>query len=424
MNIKKLNSVPLKAYLDMVEETEPPVLMHIWSCIAAASAAAARHVWFDMNIEHIYPNQFILLVGPPGCRKNTAINLSHSLLEETNIRYAPDDTGGQRQGLLTALINEQDTADKMMEQLDDFEMYGDKPLEINLDENEPLTVDSHVLHIKASEFGSFMGQNNMDLARFLVKMWDGDDYVYMLKTSTASVRKPLVSMIGGTTPTDISLIMPQEAMGQGFMSRIILVHASAKHQHVARPRKMPEQARRRFVEIFRWISQTANGPMEEEFAAQQRLDLLYHKKIDIRDTRFLHYLERRHTHVIKLATTLALLRRSMRIMESDIEDADYILSQTELGMPDALGQYGLSPESVARQKMLDFLQSSKTPVAKNILWTVMVRDMKLSDFNTAINTFVNSGQIIETKVPGLGICYSLKSQFDDHSVRELLALDN
>lgn len=421
----KFNNPALNRYLELVEETEPPRIMHVWSCISAAGAAAARHLWFDLNIQHIYPNQFIFLVGPPGCRKNTAINLATGLLENTDVRYAPDDTGGQRQGLLTALINEESSEAAFERQAEEFGIFDtDKPaIRLDFDPNSPITQDAHVLYIKAAEIGTFLGQNNMDLTRFLIKMWDGDDYVYMLKSSVAEVKKPLVSLIGGTTPTDLSLILPPEAMGQGFMSRVILVYAPKKYQHIARPRTPDKQLRKRFVDTFTWISHKAAGGMEETQEAKRALNDAYYKSTRIVDTRFIHYLERRHTHLIKLTTCLALLRQSMRIDENDVEDALSLLATTERTMPDALGQYGLSAESVARQRMLDFLRSVAQPVSKQTLWSMMIRDMKMVDFNAALAHFVNSGQLEETHIPRLGPCYLYKEKLDINSVRELIAGD-
>lgn len=419
----KFHNSALNRYLELVEETEPPRIMHVWACISAAGAAAARHVWFDLHIGNIYPNQFIFLVGPPGCRKNTAISLATGLLEQTDVRYAPDDTGGQRQGLLAALINEESSEAAFERTADDFGLFGDKPVEVNLAPDQPITVDAHCLYIKAPEIGTFLGQNNLDLARFLIKMWDGDDYVYMLKTSVSEVRKPLCSLIGGTTPTDLSIILPAEAMGQGFMSRVVLVYAPKKYQQIARPRMPDAGLRKRFVETYRWISKTAAGKMEESREAHTALNHAYYNRKSIVDTRFIHYIERRHTHLIKLATCLALLRRSMRISEEDVEDAVDLLEQTERTMPEALGQYGLSPESIARQRMLDFLRTTAQPVSKQVLWTLMIRDMKMVDFNAALAHFVHSGQLIESDVPRLGKCYAYKEKLNLASVRELIAGD-
>ena len=424
MDYKKIQNGTVRLYLELVEDTEPPRLMHIWSCIASASAAMGRHTWYDLGIEPIYGNMYILLVGPPGCRKNTAINLADKLLGETNVRYSPDDTGGQRQGLLTALINQTEKStpmEDMMQQQEDI-LSGKVP--IDLTPGAPATVDMHTLHIKASEFGSFMGQNNMELARFLVKMWDGDDYHYMLKNSSQRVTNPLLSMIGGTTPTDIALILPQEAMGQGFMSRVILCFASKKYQHISRPRPLPETQKQWFKDRFKWIWYEAHGQIKENRPAQLALDSLYQNRIRIDDTRFLHYLERRHTHLIKTSMALAVLRKSMVITETDVNDAHFILTETELTMPDALGHYGLSAESVARQRMIEFLRASAGPVPRQALWAMMIRDMKLIDFEAALVTFANSNQISETIVKGIGRCYSIREdRLEEQSIRNLLAAD-
>lgn len=431
MNPAKFNNIAIREYLRLMEETESPRMMHVWSCLSCASAAMGRRIWYDLDIAPIYGNTYILLVGPPGCRKSTAINLATSLLKNTKVNYAPDDTGGQRQGLLAAMLREETPSEE--EGIESFAKQMEELLteEITLDEKKPITPDANVMYIKAGEFGGFMGENRMDLARFMVKMYDGDDYTYTLKNSHLAVREPLLSMIGGTTPTDISLILPPEAIGQGFMSRIILVFAPGKYQRISRPRALDPGRRQVFEDAFTWIGKQT-GQLKETREAQLLIDKLYHNKVEIRDHRFVHYLERRHTHLIKLVMAMCVLRRSLEITPEDVADAQYLLTETEKNMPDALGQYGLSPLSLARQKLVEFLQHARTPVPKRVLWQIMSRDMKGHDFEITLSDLLNAGQITLATVRGIGHCYLAKkpildeaqTPLSDDQVRELLSQDS
>lgn len=387
----------LQAYLEYVRQTEPPLLMHVWSAIGAVAACMGRHVSLPVGVGNLFANNYILLVGPPGTRKSTAIKFATRLVQNaTDVRFAPDDTGGQRQGLLTALVETEDLeAEAERLNLDtaltNVDQIRDIPIVVN-------GVDRHVMCVNASEFGSFMGQNNMDMVRFMIRMWDGDDYTYQLRQSSVVIKEPLLTLLGGTTPTDMSMLLPAEAIGQGFMSRIILVFARNKERKIARPKLNMECVP--FIEdTFKWLHEKMHGEMQESAEAETLLDSLYLRPTAINDNRFIYYAERRHTHLIKLAMALAAARRSYRIDTTDVEQAEMLLSSTEVGMPEALGEYGLSPLAVARQRMIDFVTYAGQPVHEQILWAVMQRDMKLSDFKTTLAGLVHANKIQSIPTP-------------------------
>jgi hypothetical protein len=387
--------------------------MHLWSAITAASACLARHAWLDFGIGQMYANKYVLLVGPPGTRKNHAIKFAINLVHEaTQVRLAPDDTSGQRQGLITAIegTREDDKNHDALARVDIddalslTEALSTHHMELN-------NVDRHSMLAVATEFGSFMGQNNLDLTRFLNKLWDGEDYNYQLKKEQAVLKEPLLTLIGGTTPTDISLILPAEAMGQGFMSRIILVFGAKKEKHVPRPNL--DTSQEKFLkDTYGWLFDECHGAFHEDKSAQELLDYLYPRPVGISDNRFMYYSERRHTHLLKLCLILAATDRRKIINHEDVEQAQYILELTERLMPDALGEYGLSPLATARQKMLEFIQHAGQPVPDKLLWTVMRNDMKLIDYKNSITAMLNAKKIVlvDTK---LGQAYVYNDQLQE-----------
>ena len=165
-----MHNETIKKYLKLVEKTEPPVLHHIWSLVSMMSANLGRRCWFEFGSTPIYPNQYILLVGDPGVRKSTAMSLAKKMIKgNRSIRIAPDDTGGQRQGLIMAMIGQEDSMESMLEGLTDCEfsdLAEDSSSAINLD--SPVSPeDRHTMYVFASEFASFIGQSCYELVTFL-----------------------------------------------------------------------------------------------------------------------------------------------------------------------------------------------------------------------------------------------------------------
>ena len=262
----------LNVYLAYVEETESPRIAHIWSALTSVAACLGRRVQLPCDIGDTYANMYTVLVGPPSIKKSTAMKIAAKLVKQsTDVRFAPDDTGGQRQGLAAAMQGteikeEMDFAQSFdsvassagLMQLGDGVQTNDgleKLLNMAVDIR-----DRHTMFATASELNSFIGHNNFDMLTFLIKVWDGDDFEYRLKTSEMILKEPLLTLIGCTTPTNIAEAMPQAAMGQGFMSRVILVHADKRYKRVRKPKlnmELEPVLKRTFSTIFN----TFNGNM-------------------------------------------------------------------------------------------------------------------------------------------------------------------
>ncbi|KKK87178.1 hypothetical protein LCGC14_2755840 [marine sediment metagenome] len=77
-------------YLDFVENTEPSLLYKEWTAISVVAAALQRKCYLPWGHLTFYPNMYIVLVGPPGSRKNTAMDTGHNFLRDANIKLAAD----------------------------------------------------------------------------------------------------------------------------------------------------------------------------------------------------------------------------------------------------------------------------------------------------------------------------------------------
>lgn len=392
MELKVTNEF-LRTYLEYVEDTESPRLYHIWSAISGVGASLGRRVHFPFGTGPIFANEYILLVGPPATRKSTAINLAGNIVRRaTNVRIAPEDTAGKRQGLIAAMEDKSDeerTAEEI-EFADTATFLEDiAKHQISID-----IVDKHTLYALASEFSIFIGQNSLEMINFLTKVYDGEDYIYKLKTQTSILKDPLTSILGGTTPTSIADAFPNEAIGQGLMSRIILVFGDRKYKRVPRPRQMDKKTGDWIKETYSWIYHNLRGEFQETNLAAQAIDSLYDYEIDIQDPRFVYYCDRRQMHHIKLCMTLAAARKSLTIQVEDVEEAHEILKYTEELMPEALGEFGLSPLAAAKQKLLEFIQhNGDVPLQEKLLLNVMHRDMKRVDVLNTLREMESQGKI-------------------------------
>ncbi|MCK5506684.1 MAG: hypothetical protein KAJ10_16080, partial [Thermodesulfovibrionia bacterium] len=159
--------------------------------------------------------------------------------------------------------------------------------------------------------------------------------------------------------------------------------------------------------VFAWIEKDLQGAITMTTEASNYSDALYIKSPMINDSRFIFYSERRHTHLLKLTMILTVLRKSKVIEKHDLEEANRLLAAAEEYMPEALGEFGLSPLSLSKQKIIEFIRHAKEPVTQQILWVVMQRDMKMIDFKNCIIDLANAKKIHEVQTDyGIGYIYN------------------
>lgn len=408
----------LETYLQYVHNTESPRLLHIWAALSAVSACLGRRCWYETGIRKIWPNMYIVFSGLPGGRKSSAINFATDLLKEvTTIRFAPDDTGGQRQGLIKSMTNlgEKHGSDKEYEQLqkalDELqnpssfaEVNGNASYAVEKLKTIKFDIrDPHTMYIAAEELKSFVGENNSQMLTFLLRMWDGGAYKYELRNMEYEIEDGLLGILGATTPSELSLMIPPSAMGSGFTSRIIFVYAGPRTRHIPRA-SFDDSVRPFLLKVFEELFNNVSGGFRETPEAAEAWDKIYMRGVVIKDPRFLSYVERRHTHLQKTALALAASRGSDTIGVEDIHLADQLLMMTEEVMPDALGEYGMNKSSVAKQKLLEFINSIEVPMPVTNLYAMMSRDMTRIEFENTITELHNGKKATVLVIKELGQC--------------------
>lgn len=386
----------------MVEDTESPRIFHIWSALFAISSALGRRCYLPFGLYDIYPNHYILLVGTPGTRKTTATNISKRLLKQSSgVRFAPDDTGFQRQGLVVALqggdapqkeflAGEEIRADSIMG-LTQLEDVTNDPEEESA--KQIAKADRHHIAICASEFSRVIGTNNLPMMDFLGGRYDGEDYEYQTKGSHIKLSDTLVNLIACTTPVSIANSLPPQAGGQGFLSRVILVYGARKYKQVPRPVAPPERIVDQVKDTIRNVYYDLSGPFSETPEASKFYNELYNYSIEIADSRFAYYAERRSTHLIKLAMCLCATRGTMEISRADYEEAHRILRATEHGMPDALGEFGMNPLAMLKQEILEQLRANQGPLTLEQIIAMFHRDARTQDIVEVINDLTKTGLV-------------------------------
>jgi hypothetical protein len=370
-------------YFEYVGPTEAPLLYHRWSIISAVGALLSRSVWLPFGHSQIYPNQYIMLMGSPGARKSSAIGISKKLLKDLGYnRFAPDRLSKER-----FLMEMRPKHDEELD-ADLTELVFDAPSE---------------LYVVAEEFTDFVGHGGIEFMTMLTKLWDNMDCYEHPKIHGKSVvvEKPTVNIIGGNTVQGLALALPPEALGNGFMSRVIFVHSEATGKKITFPKPVSAELRKDLINHLEVMKGDIAGEFSYSPEAYNLLDRMYKEFRDVDDHRFKHYSTRRFTHLLKLCIILAALNLRTIITGEDALNANTLLHYTELRMPKSLGEFGKSKYSDTAHLILDALSHTLKPMTINELFKVVARDLsKISELSDIIKNLMASDKIQVVTIKG------------------------
>lgn len=374
-------------YFQYVEGTEPPAVFHRWSLIGSIGALLGRQLWFPFGSSRIFPNQFIMFIGDPGTRKSTAIKRAAKLIGLTGY----DKFGAQKTSMEKFLLDLQDDGaeedDTAVEykggkKRDAIDILSSLNLKLDGDSSDDIPRE---MFVAADEFNNWIGSGNVTFQSLLGELWDWDEpsrpYKQRLKNSkSVSIYQPTVSILAGNTPQAFSDCFPLASIGQGFMSRLILVHSEPSGVKVTFPKEPSKELTAQLILHMQRMKSVCIGAVTMEEDAASALDLIYKGWTDMEDTRFKHYSSRRFTHLLKLTMIVCAARLSTHFTVQDVLYANTVLAFAETTMPKAIGELGKSRNAEAANKIMQVLYSAREPKLAQELWKVVQNDLdKIGD---------------------------------------------
>lgn len=330
----------LTTYIKFTDKTEPPTNYHLWTCLSVIAAAMQRKCYLRWGFKTLYPNLYVVLIGPSGCRKGTAMSIGKDLLLEIN-------------GL--NLSSESVTREALIRDMKDGITTFTDPTDQMVKFHSSVTVLSEELSV-------FLGQQNVKFLADLTDWFDcGDSWTYRTKGSgTDKLVGVCVNILGATAPDWLRSILPQEAFGGGFTSRVIFVVEEAKKQIVPNPTIPPEilALRPSLVHDLEQISAMAGEMVftDETMEIYTAWYIKQSKSPAIKDPHFAGYCERRAIHVLKLSMVMSASRSCDRIITpADFKRALALLENVEPKMPRAFMGLGRAKYSDMTSQLYEYL---------------------------------------------------------------------
>ena len=384
--------------MEFTRETESPDAYHFWTAASLISAATKRQVFFQMNQFQIYPNLYVILVGPSGARKSIASGIGIELATASGLRKFSDKITG------AALIKDLSNAtEKRIE--------GDT-------KSSKIQLCSPVI-IYSSELGVFMGPDayGSGVIADLTDLYDcpGKWEKKTISRDSEIIVAPYVTMLAATTPQTLKDCIPTSAVGQGFTSRILFIWASGRRKRVPIPPWGVEYDTLKSL-LIKDLASIGNLRGQFKFArggfeAYKKYYLAAPEPEDeFEDERLRGYASRKSIHLLKLAMVLSVAdREDLEITEKEISGGLDALQWMESGLPQVFAGHGGAATSQDVVRVFNQVRNSRGGiVSQQELTKRNYSNLSSTELNFVIETLKQGGAITEvvgndprTKKPGV-----------------------
>jgi hypothetical protein len=304
-----------------------------WGAVFAISSVLKRQTWFDFTpLPPIYPNFFVVFVGPPASGKSTIIREVERLLSTYHLIIKDP----RMQEIKRAnILRSKATPEALMVILSKWKRtYIDRQ-----GHEEQLKEPQSEAILVMSELDTFLGKQtyNSGLVSKLTDWYDCKDYDddSTVKRGSVPLYNIFLNLLGGTTPDKLEKTLPEEAFGGGFMSRTILIREDVSQ--VAFPKPLTVGGAPKAEELQKrlaWIALNGTGQFTLSPEAEERYNAWYYEQhgelVKMEGTKKMNLYERLSGHLLRLAMVLRAQRYELgtQIEAKDLEAAIKVLNAT------------------------------------------------------------------------------------------------
>lgn len=369
---------------------ETPTLSCVWSALFLLSTVIKRQAWLEWNPRALFPNLYMMIIGPAGrVKKTTAVvDLGMPILE-TFRNYIRDANIYHMKDIL--VVKDKSTPEAMIDAMLPENRPGTDYWLIDGDgKNLQDAQGKAIVYKKTSETSIIISE----LSTFLTKRSYGEGTLQLLidlydcrdswewRTLGKGVKKlknTYTSFIAGTTVEGMRSSIPDAAMGDGFMSRTIPVYVPYTKRRYPKPHRAKgaptvEEMSRRLA----WVAEHTLGEYKLSKAAEAEYEKWYahHHKVMDESPGLSGALSRMGTNALKVA----LLMRAARYEEpgdtielGDFMDAVRLLDITYSSLPFLLSQLDADMVMSESGKLYDYVKRRGKVQRKYCLSSMRIR---------------------------------------------------
>jgi len=385
------------AFNEYMEGKGSPKLFTQWAGIFTVAAALERKVWIRTGKGVLYPNLYVIKVGPPGAGKTLATSVAHDFLDTLEDHHiAPTSV----------------TKASMIDALAAAERKIIRPMDT------PAITSFNSLIITSDELGVFLPSYENDFMNVLTNIYDCRVYSETRRTAKINIKMdaPQLNFLAATTPSYLTAMLPEGAWDQGFLSRTMLVYSGGEapsdlFQTKPYNDKLAKDLEHDLHEIGNMFGQlTFDEDVKGVLNAwhiQGGPPAPTHPKLS-------HYNTRRTAHLLKLCMVACVAQGETKIINLDhYAEALGWLSAVEFVMPDIFRAMKSGGDGKVMEECYHYLyemwMKEKKPILEHRLYEFLQVRTPAHNVEKII-TVMERGGLIEKKFGDAGQGYVPKTK--------------
>jgi hypothetical protein len=358
---RKLGNWVLDYAAGIDEFTEAPTSYCIWAAISVIGAVLKKNIWRKRGVYTIYPNQYVVLTGPPGIGKGEAIHPVYNIAKDLK---------------LINVISDRITAPKIVDRM--AEGFASVPQIQAVNGAISLQKDSSAV-LFSTELQSLLTSSDWML-QFLCDAWDKNEYEYDTKNSgTSLIRGMCTSLIGACVPEYIRKLNKDAvaAINGGFTARSIFVYAEKPSKRLPNPPVIANSTKGKKLLVDLNDDLVAISKLRGEVGISPVAQLVwthFYNSIRIEDNDsdvVMHFKRRMPIHVLKLAMIFSVsYSDKLEIAKEDMLNAIKCLNDVLANLDKAFRGVGESELAEASSKIQGFIErkgiTSRSEILTNL----------------------------------------------------------
>lgn len=290
-----------------------------------------------MGYFKVFPNLYVVLVGPPGNKKTSAMNVAYKLLGVLpNTPLSADCLTKEK---LVLDMAEQETVNSLLPTGHEEQVFT------------PMTM-------MASELSEFLGAGGAGMISFLTACYDLPIYEVRTKNKgTTRLVGPYLNLLACTTPDWITTYLRSDIISGGFSRRALFVYEKTDAGRVAFPviTQDAKDAWDRVIAKAKLVTKLT-GQFAWDPPARAHFEQWYNNLQIPSDETVVGYYKSKHIQLLKISMLIALSEGQELVLRKEhLEFGLALLQLAEENLASVFSGIGRNELNAAAQKVLDMV---------------------------------------------------------------------
>lgn len=389
---RKLTKTWYNSFVDCAfPHSEAPKSYLYWAAFSLIGGILKNHVYFKDGLFTIYPNQYIILTGPPAIGKGTAINFAWSLVKDSKLAYPLANTISDRatpEGIIKVLAN-----------------GWPIPPVVAAGGQLVTALREHTCTLFSAELRALLTSSDWMLD-FLCQTWDQGKYEHTTKNQGVYKLDNLCTSLIGATVPDFVRSMEKDidmTVAGGFSSRCLYIFEERKSKEL--PFAQPIQENQKSADLYghlkedlEYVAQNVRGEYTMSMDAKIKFSNFYPNispQPDDSDA-MANFKGRMKTHIFKLAMVMSAARKDDLVLDGlDMQNAIDLILGIQKRLDRVFRGVGNSRLAEATAKVLTTVEKHSMISKRELQRILCVRHITTDDLDKALWLLKEVGHIRE-----------------------------